>query len=167
MPRFLTIILLAFVLFGVSACGFTPLYATKAQSQSVKAKFAAIDIAPIKEPGIAGFMLQKNLERRFGGGATPEFDLLIKLKESRASVAVTGEANTTRFSYTLSARYKLTHRASEKAITGTLSAVTGYGIVPSQYSSLVGEEEARRKSVQDLAERLELELALALHQFDE
>ncbi len=151
----------------LSACGFTPLYGELENGSTLQDRLAKIAVADITEPATTGYMFQRELKKRLGEAQAAEFDLIVLLKESRISVAVTGEANTNRFSYTLRASYKLVHRDTEKTFKGTLSATNGYGIVPSQYSSLVGEEQARRKSIEDLASQLEMELILALRGFDE
>ncbi len=163
-PAFWAFILLMPLL---SACGFTPLYGELENGSTLQDRLAKIAIVDITEPATTGYMFQRELKKRFGEERAAEFDLKVNLKESRVSVAVTGEANTNRFSYTLRASYKLVHRETEKTFTGSLSATNGYGIVPSQYSSLVGEEQARRKSIEDLAGQLEMELILALRGFDE
>ena len=153
----LTILILAPAL---SACGFTPLYADR--DLNLTEALSGISVARIVEPADAGFILEKELRDRFATAGTARYDLKVDLRERRSTLAVTREANIVRNNYTLTANYTLTNRTTGEKYTNSRFAVTGYGIVPSQYASLVGQEDAIRKAAIDVAEQIELDLVLYL-----
>lgn len=144
----------------LSACGFSPLYADK--NLNLTSNLASINIARIAEPATAGYILENELKDRFASAGTARYDLNIKLTERRTSLAVTGDANIVRSNYTLTAKYEIIEKATGKVYENTKFSITGYGIVPSQYASLVGQEDAIRKTAINLAEQIELDLVLFL-----
>ena len=151
-------IALSALLLATTACGFTPLYAEK--DMRVANGLSSIYVVPIPAPEKPGFQLQNALNDRLAPSGTPEFDLKVVLRETRESLAVTQSANTIRYNYKIDARYTLTQRGTANKWQGRVTAVSGFGVVKSQYASLVGEDDAVRKAVLELADKLEIELAL-------
>ncbi len=156
--RHLSLGLFAIALPALSACGFTPLYADT--DQSINNSFAAIRINPIRDPEQASYVLESQLRDFISSTASARYDLAVTLREKRRSVAVTSQAQTQRFEYTLEAKYVLTELQTGKRYQNEKSAITSYGIVPSQYASQVGREDAILKAGVKLADKIETDLVL-------
>lgn len=154
--------LLAVVSLGLSACGFTPLYSTGGDSR-VSEGLRSIEVGAINaEPEIARQVSRelKTLLPEPSGGQ-PGYTFSISLRENRAATVVRRSAATTRFDYTLSGTYTLTDRTSGEVVhRQKVSAKTSYGVVSSQYASLVGREDAVRRAAVEIARRLEADMAL-------
>lgn len=152
---------LAFLL-ACSACGFSPLYQTTADS-NIEASLGEITLAEMSGPDQAARLLldemQRTLPLKPSGG---RYDLRIKTSERRRSVVVTRAAETTRFDYDLRANYVLTDTETGARRRQSLNALVNYGIVDSQFASLVGEREAIRRAAQELARKIEIDIALFL-----
>ncbi len=140
----------------LSACGFTPLYADN--DQELTRSLAQVNILPIRQPETASFVLENELRDLTSRTATTRYDLAVNLRERRRSVAVTGDAQTARFEYTLTAGYTLSDNETGQRYRNAKSVVTSYGIVPSQYASLVAQEDAIRKAAIELAQQIEFDL---------
>ncbi|MCI5044529.1 MAG: LPS assembly lipoprotein LptE [Aquisalinus sp.] len=140
----------------LSACGFTPLYADN--DQELTRSLAAVNILPIRQPETASYVLENELRDFTSRTAITRYDLSVNLRERRRSVAVTGNAQTARFEYTLSAGYTLSDNQTGQRYRNAKSVVTSYGIVPSQYASLVAQEDAIRKAAIELAQQIEFDL---------
>ena len=144
----------------VAGCGFTPLYAER--NGQLSAGLSAIEVEPILSPDRAGFELQKALRERLQPDGTVQYVLRVDARETRETLAVTQAGNIVRNNYRLTARYTLTDRQTREKRQGTVTSVAGYGAVASQYASMVGEDDAVRKAASEVADKMEIELALFL-----
>ncbi|WP_306251964.1 LPS assembly lipoprotein LptE [Parvularcula sp. IMCC14364] len=140
----------------LSACGFTPLYADN--DQELTRSLAEVNILPIREPETASYVLENELRDFSSRTAATRYDLQVGLRENRKSVSVTGNAQTARFEYTLLGTYTLTDNETGQRYRNSKSVITSYGIVPSQYASLVAQEDASRKAAIELAQQIEFDL---------
>lgn len=148
---------------ALSGCGFTPLYATEGPT-AVAAQLQQVSFAELTGP--------KNPSRYFLGemrDALPtsvntdgRYQLTVALTERRQAISVTASANTRRFDYYLFGEYVLTDTLSDTKRKKKLETVVSYGVVESQYASLVGREDAERRAAEELARKMELDIALFL-----
>lgn len=149
----------------LTACGFQPIYADR--SGNIQSALAGVEVTPITDPPRVGYQLQQELDQRFGEGEETRYALDIRLSERRDAVAVTRSADTVRFNYELRARYTLRDTRTGEEYEGRKETFASYGIVSSQYSSLVAQEDAIRKAAIDLADQIELDLVLYLRNQDD
>ncbi|MGV6802056.1 MAG: LPS assembly lipoprotein LptE [bacterium] len=152
------LLVIPILLLMLSACGFTPIYAER--DSGVLSGMAAIELHPVLTPEKASFIFQSEMTDRLQATGTPRFDLEVELKERRVSLAVTRSEDTIRYSYELTAKYKITDRITGQTYNNEKSAASSYGIVSSQYASLIGEEDAIRKATLSLIDQIELDLIL-------
>lgn len=155
-------LLAAALCLGLSACGFTPLYSTGGDSQ-VSEGLRSVEIEHIEATPelkrLVGQELSDLLPEPSGG--TPRYSLLLELEDRRAATVVRRSAATTRFDYTLFGSYRLHDNETNKTVhKQKISAMTSYGVVSSQYASMVGREDAARRAAVEIARRIETDLAL-------
>lgn len=155
-----TVFVTALLALGLSGCGFTPIYAER--DGNILAGMSSIRMAPVLVPERAGYAFQTAMAERLQNDGSAKYDLDLELKERRTSLAVTRAEDTIRYSYELTAKYTITDRESGETYKNEKTARASYGVVASQYASLVGEEDAVRKAAQDLADQVELDLVLYL-----
>jgi len=161
--RTLTCIALVLSLPALSGCGFTPLYATDGPTAVAK-ELSSVQIADLEGPANAGRYFQRALSDNLASNAATatRYQLAVELKEQRRAIAVTVSANTRRFDYYLYGTYILTDTLKNETRKKRLDAVVSYGVVESQYASLVGREDAERRAAEELARKMELDIALFL-----
>lgn len=147
----------------LGGCGFAPLYAEDGPN-SVAGALRGVRIDEVVGPVDAQRHLSDALDARLQGGRGEggNFTLDISLRETRRAVAASRSADNTRFNYTLRADYTLTNTVSGEVHRSRLDTTVGFGVVDSQYSSLVGREDAVRRAATDLARRIEFDLVLYL-----
>ena len=146
---------------GAAGCGFTPLYATA--GEGIRAEMRGVVVGRVSGPPDAAYYAEDALRDALpGDGAAAQYALEVQLRDQRRAVAVTRQANTTRFDYVLNARYALRDLESGEVRRNTIQTVVSYGVVESQYASLVGREDAVRRAALDLARRVETDVALYL-----
>ncbi|RFB05480.1 LPS assembly lipoprotein LptE [Parvularcula marina] len=157
-------LLAAALLISLPACGFTPLYSTGGDS-AVAEGLRSVEIAGIEaNPEIQRLVNRelRDLLPEPAGGA-PRYELLVSLEDRRAATVVRRSAATTRFDYTLFGSYRLRDTETGKIVhRQSISAMTSYGVVSSQYASLVGREDAARRAAVEIARRIETDMALYL-----
>ena len=160
----LRLALLAFLTLGLSACGFTPLYSTGGDSQVAEG---------LRSIEVAGIDAEPEIQRLVGrelrdllpdpSGDEPRYKLYMNLNDRRQATVVRRSAATTRFDYTLFGSYRLRDTETGEIVhRQKINAMTSYGVVSSQYASLVGREDAARRAAVEIARRIETDLALFL-----
>ena len=149
---------------GLTACGFTPLYGDDPQG-GVAAEIRSVQLTTLDGPPDAANEVRDALGRSISPtpGMDVRYTLDVNLRDQRRAIAVTRSAATTRFDYYLQGSYVLRDAATNAVLRRQqLDAVVSYGVVPSQYASLVGREDAVRRAALELSRRIELDIALFL-----
>jgi LPS-assembly lipoprotein len=146
----------------LSACGFTPLYATG--GDSIAGEMREVFVGDVSGPPDASYYVSDSLRDVLPdeAGAEMRYRLRVALRDQRRAIAVTRAAATTRYDYVLNAAYTLTDLDTGAVRRHELETVVSYGVVASQYASLVGREDAVRRAATDLARRIETDVALYL-----
>ncbi|MEM6650434.1 MAG: LPS assembly lipoprotein LptE [Pseudomonadota bacterium] len=153
--------LIALLSVGLSSCGFTPLYST-VEDESIAEQLQDVHVVSLDGPPDPARYLRDSLRDILTGtkGENARYQLQINLKDQRRSIAVTQSADTTRFDYYLNASYVLTDTDTGQQRRQNINTILSYGIVASQYSSLVGREDTVRRAANELGRKIELDLAL-------
>jgi LPS-assembly lipoprotein len=157
------VLALVFCLF-LAACGFRPLYQNTNTLAGDATSLQQIRIANI--PDQSGLRLRNALMDRFyhsGRPANPAYVLETRLVENHRDVIIEKDDTTTRRQIVLSAEYRLLEQNTRRVIdSGALRATSAYNILPSQYTTLVTEDDARLDAIRDLADKITLRLATVL-----
>lgn len=144
----------------LSACGFTPVYATGEAGGEPGLK--GIHLAEIKTSETARPTLTRAFQRRTALGENADYDLALTVRETAQPLAVQIDDSVTRYNYRLEADYSLTKRADGSVMKGRAQAVASFNVVSSQYSTLYAEEAAREKAARVLAEEVERDIMIKL-----
>lgn len=162
MARNLSILM---VLFLLTACGFSPLYGQygAAGDQKVRAQLDQIYIANIADQ--PGQYLRNTLMDRFYSSGRPDaaarYSLQVAgIQESRSELDITKTSDSTRAQLYLSTTVTLTDQRGATLLARSLTAVTSYNILDSQFTTRVAEDAARRQALDDLARQIETHILL-------
>ena len=147
-------------LFACAACGFSPLYGARSNGKSVEPQMAEVHVMIIQDA--AGQALRNNiLDRMPPEGPQPRYELKVLVAETSIGVSIAPDATVTRQQLRNNLHAELIETATQKAVWKTdMAATAGYNVLSSQFSNLIGEEDARRRNLDDLAERLVNQVAL-------
>lgn len=156
---------LLLVLF-VSACGFTPVYGTKENRQSVNEVLNKVEIDLI--PDREGQYLRNALIDRFYSNGYPEnatFSLSVQpIKETISNFDLTFDSSATRRQLKLTSYMVLTDKKTgTDVLKRSLTAITSHNVLDSEFSTLVTEQSAREAALNDLARQIEQQIALFLN----
>ena len=115
-----------------------------------------------------GVYLRNALIDRFyrnGTPANPRYDLGISpITENKASLDITTSSETTRAQLTQSTVLSLRDRQNgQLVLQRTLSSITSYNILESEFATRVSEENARQSGLDDIARQAELQISLFLN----
>jgi LPS-assembly lipoprotein len=146
----------ALVLSGLTACGFQPLYGTKATRDRAVAGLNGVAIDPI--PDRIGQMVRNNLIDRMhtkGGRGTQRYHLKVSLSESSEGLAVRSDDVVTRRNLTLSAEYQIVQSGSgEVLFKGDTFSVAAYNIGDSEFANLSAQRDARVRTAREVSEEI-------------
>ena len=156
-------ILVALACFLAAGCGFTPLYSTQGEmgNQNEMREVAVARLPGTPEP--ARFLSDALRDTLPGDeGSSARYQMTIGLRDQRRAIAVTRAADTTRFDYYLNGTMILTDTDTGSTRRQTFETIVSYGVVDSQYSSLVGRDDAVRRAALEMARLIEIDVALYL-----
>jgi len=150
--------------FLTSGCGFAPLYATGPNNNySLTPFFADIEVAPINNR--EGQMLRNLLIDRIytqGRPAGARYELRVKQpRETISRLGIRKDATATRAQMEVSTEMHLVDRFSgETVIKRELRSFNGYNILDSQFTTMITEENARERALNDISDQIVTQLGL-------
>jgi hypothetical protein len=153
----------ALLCLALGGCGFRPLYAVPAEGSEQQAILKTIAVEAVTGPRApqATRIMAKELPERFADpGSDARYTMQVRLNERNQGVSVTIDSNTRRFNYSLSGQIRYTDRKSNEVRVQNLRSIVSYAVVPSQYATLVGREDAIRRAVLDLSRKIEVDAIL-------
>lgn len=149
----------------LGACGFRPLYAVRGNSPGAQAVFDSIYVDPIEGERI-GYELRNILIDDLKGTAKPDaalYRLRVTARQNIEAIAVEPNATITRYNYVLFAHYVLSNLRTGRAVkSGDETTLGAYDVVTSPYSTLVAQQAAQERAAEDVAARIQVDLAVFL-----
>ena len=162
---------------AVAGCGFRPLYAPPQEDSSGDGVYAfrafrSVVIGNIPERD--GQYLRTRLERLLhprGLDESPRYVLSVQLNESIVDLAVRKSAVATRANLTVTGRFSLrrfgeSDREEVAGYTDEASSTSGFNTFQSEFQTLIAEQGARERALDDLAHQIRIRLASHLTTID-
>lgn len=163
-PKPVAAIAAGLMLLAVSACGFKPVYDTRASSGGSTAMESLHHLAVAPIPNRAGVRLKNELERLFSPAAQPmSHTVYIDLQSKSAVTAIEDDASVRRRNLELIAEVRLVPAGGAISIPEyktTVRSNAGAEQLPSDFSTLVSEGAAEQRAVEQLARQIRQRLAL-------
>ncbi len=154
----------------LSACGFHPLYG--GLNSAMSGTLATIYVEPVQDR--IGYELRNEMIDLLDGPGTPRgaaYRLKLQLTETTQGVALQADPQTstiTRYNDTLKVTYTLTDMSGKMVTSGTETGLSAYNVLPTgngivagpeaNYGTLAAQQDADKRSAQDIAERIRLDL---------
>ena len=158
------------LVFGLSACGFRPLYAPPLESGNDANNVYAFDVfrsVTIESiPDREGQYLRNELTRLLHpNGADPQrfYNLRIRISESERNLAVRKSSIATRANLTVRGEFSFVDRRNGNVLVeGSTSVTSGFNIFESEFQSLSALNSARFRALDSLAQQIRIRLATDL-----
>ena len=143
---------------GVSACGFTPMYAEPAVGSSLRR------IAVTTQDNRLGYRLREQLEDALAWdrSSTPLYRLTTQVEQSRRSLGRRIDDTATRYELTVKATWTLTRAAGGQPISGTETVTTTYATADQPYAAIAAQQDGEERAASELARLIRLDLMQAL-----
>ncbi|NBC34649.1 MAG: hypothetical protein GVY13_18390 [Alphaproteobacteria bacterium] len=150
---------------GLAGCGFRPLYGRHgSDGAAVHDALSAVSVGII--PDREGQILRNELIARLnpaGRPRDPRYRLDVGLREERQDIGLTAIDTITRVNLILRADVTLVAVESGEPVTREqVTAIAGYEVLDDEVATLSLEIDARRRGLVELAERIRIQLAMAL-----
>lgn len=170
MTRAIALLALSALAFTLSACGLTPVYGTHANGGASAPVAAALDAVYIDViPDRPGQKLRNILiDRMVATGRNTKGDAAYRLtvgglSESIYGLGIAKDATATRSQIKLGTGFTLydTRGGTAKPVfVRSVSAVSSFNTLSSQYTTLVNEDDARDQTIRLLADQIVTQLEL-------
>ncbi|MFE0752714.1 LPS assembly lipoprotein LptE [Inquilinus sp. NPDC058860] len=150
------------LILALGACGLRPLYGTNSVGTAMSDRLGQVNVGIIGDR--SGQILRTELIRTLnpqGRPAQPAYDLGVALAESQQDVNLISDLTTTRKNLTMTASFVLTDRKTGQPVfSDSVSEITSFNVLADQYTTLVGERDARERALRSLGEDIRTRLAL-------
>lgn len=156
MARTFLAVLVAVAAAGLSACGFTPLYA----ENGVAPGLSQVDV--VAPDGRTAFLLRERLDDELGHdrSAKPAYRLAYDLQEVREPRGLGPDNAASRYELNVSVSWKLTEAYSGTELkTGRTDVLVTYGAVDPPYAGIAAQQDGQERAAAEAARRIRLELA--------
>ena len=153
----LAILALAAAALVLSACGFTPLYATPGVTPGLS------HIEVVVPHGRTAVLLSQSLDDAFARdrGAPPAYRLNITLSERTFSRGLTLANVAERYESHLRVTYELVELSSGKIIKTAVEPVeVTYAATDQPYAGIAAEQDAQQRAADEAAQRIRIDLAV-------
>lgn len=140
---------------AASACGFSPVYAPSGAAAAARGR---LEIGPIE--GLLGFKMRERLAFRLGPADRPDYVLDVTLEIDSEGLAITADADITRYNLTGTAIYAIRRKTERQALSeGSVRSFAAYNTIASPYATRVAERDARSRLVLVLADMIAARVA--------
>ena len=145
----------------VSACGFQPLYGTRANAPGIVTELAAISVDAPSDPLNRTLRLLLEDQLRADGSIAPLYQVILSTSLSVRNVAIQQDTDVTRKNLVLTSTYRLTDiETGELIFDSKAIAIAAYNRVGSEFANIVAERDARERAANQAA--VEIRSALAI-----
>ena len=150
-------------LLATAGCSLQPLHAQRSDGGgSAVDDLSNVYIKPLTDR--SGQILHNFLRDRLnprGQPATPAFQLQVEVSESTTELAIREDETATRADLKLKAKYVLTQgRNKQILLEGDVRTVSSYNILESQFATYTAEEDARKRGLRELSDKILTHLGL-------
>lgn len=151
----------------VSACGFQPLYAKRANEAGEIATtnelLASVNVEVIKDR--EGQILRNYLQDRLNAEnqkIPKEYRLTTIINISTTGLGVQSDDTTSRRKLTVTAKFKLSGKKQTREFS--ITQISGYSETESEYPTLVAEQDAIDRNLREISNDAKIRIALYLEQ---
>ncbi|WP_420470125.1 LPS assembly lipoprotein LptE [Brevundimonas sp. FT23042] len=159
MRRHLTACALAVVsLSGLSACGFTPLYAEGGAGGALSR------ISVTTQDDRLGYRVREQLEDALGrdGAQVPLWRLQTSIEQSRRPLGRRIDDTATRYELTVRGSWTLTPTTGGDPVTGVETVTTTYAAADQPYAAIAAQQDGEERAAAELARLIRLDLLRVL-----
>ncbi|MFO1013016.1 MAG: LPS assembly lipoprotein LptE [Caulobacteraceae bacterium] len=156
MQRFLLPAILAACALGLSACGFTPLYA----SPGVSPGLSSIQVAA--PDGRVGYLLRETLDDALPRDASRPvaYRLDVSIDESREPLGLRLDDVAKRYEVSLTVNYTLTDLSNgEVAKRGVATSFISYDAAEQPYAGIAARQDVQERVAAEVARKIRIDLA--------
>jgi LPS-assembly lipoprotein len=142
---------------AAAACGFSPALAPGGTAAALTGQ-----VEPAAPDDRNGFDLVARIEERLGRAAAPRYRLAYSVTTDRIGAGITTTGAITRFTLTGTADFALTEIATGAQVAaGRVEGFTGFFATGTTVATLAAEEDANRRLMRILADRIVTRLIAA------
>lgn len=145
----------------ISACGFQPLYGTRANAPGIVTELAAISVGAPSDPLNRTLRLLLEDQLRADGSVPVLYQVTLSTRLSVRDVAIQQDTDVTRKNLVLTSKYRLLDiESGEELFNSQAIAIAAYNRVGSEFANIIAERDARERAASQAA--VEIRAALAI-----
>lgn len=150
----------AFIL--LAACGFQPVYGPKGGNHvAAPMHYIAVDDIPSRAGQILQIALEDGLHPQ-GDAPKHSYRLAVQLEETRQPIIIERTGRVTRYNLIHTAKFRVYDpRGGQDMHKSNAKRISSYNVAPSDFSTFVGERDARERGLKELAQDILMQLAAA------
>ncbi len=111
--------------------------------------------------GLQGFQMREQLETRLGIATEARYQLEVLLNIDRKGLAITQDGSITRYNLSGKADFTVRRFGADIVLSDSVEAFTAYNATASAYATRVAEQDAYRRLVVSLANKIVTRMAIS------
>ena len=152
------LLILTFMAITLTACGFKPMHAPGAFSDTAYS-FEKIAVTTVNEEK-ADFLLKQALRDRFGDNQGTAYELKIVPTVRRSGLGIGADDVASRYDMRMNAKYELIESKSGETVTkGSVSSISTFAAPRDPYGTIAAENNATEQVARETADRIIIKLA--------
>lgn len=153
------------------SCGFTPMYGTafqdgvEAADSDVRRVLETVEISNIKDRE-GQFLRNELIDRFYVDGRPKNVNFILSIsavEESRTDLDITKSSDATRAQLRVTTSVALLDaQTKQPVLERSFKAITSFNVLTSEFATRVSEQAARENALREIANQIELQIALYL-----
>ncbi len=145
----------------LGACGFTPLYATRGQSESIVSELAAIAVQAPDDRVNRVLRIALEDKLRSNAAGAPQFRVFLESRLTEANVAIQQDTEVTRKNLRLRTTFVLRNVETDELLyQARSSGIVAFNRVASEFANIIAERDAEERVANQVAEDIHSKLAI-------
>ncbi|WP_293324235.1 LPS assembly lipoprotein LptE [Parvibaculum sp.] len=146
---------------GLTACGFSPLYATRDGDLGASLANVSVEAPDTRLGRDLKYTLIDNLQAAGKSSAAPQYVVKLAPRTYEEDVAIQQDASVTRKNIVLLVSFTLTRQGEDKPLYSSLArSRTSYNRVDSEFANIIASEDGLQRSTEMVAEDIKLQLGV-------
>ncbi len=153
----------------LAACGFEPVYANKYNNRQHNLMQHIARVIVDSDAARSSQLLQVALEDIFNpqgqnyDALHGKYRLKVRLRERRQPIIIERTGRVTRYNLNFSAHFSIMPFPDDEPIyKGVARRISSYNVAASDFSTFIGERDARKRGLQELAQDISMQVAAIL-----
>jgi LPS-assembly lipoprotein len=144
----------------LAACGFRPVHAPLERAESASLQQVRVDPIPAGRPGQVLQIALEDMMTPSGPPANARYRVIAAITEVKRPIIIERNAEISRYNLEMTVPYSVVEVATGQTLgSGQVRRISSYNVSNSDFSTFIGERDARERGIQEAAQEISMRVA--------